>query len=133
MTINEKSLENLKPFTKGGENPNQAQNLPGSNNAWSIRNKLRHLATQELDPSDPEAMKKCITRDGTKHPTVAETIAAAILTRASSGNIKAATAAMDNIEGKLPQTYNDETLRPALEKPEFHIHIRPKDDKPAGA
>ena len=67
---------------------------------WSIRKALAHMAAQEVDPNDRNAMRKLL---GDK-PTLAQVIAAAAITKASKGDMAAVGYATENIDGKLPQT-----------------------------
>ena len=93
-------LKNFRP----GEDTRRPQSNDGANKPWSIRQKLRHIAAQEADPTDKAALQKIITKNGTRQPTVAEIIAAAILTRAATGNMQAAECAIEQMDGKVPQT-----------------------------
>lgn len=126
MAVNEKSLENLTSFAKGGD-PRQSQNLEEVSKPWEISKHMRYLAAQEVDPGDPEGMQKLITvaPDGSKRiPKVAETIAAALLSRASSGHVRAADCVMDRMEGKVPLPIKHEDERKDLPPPVFNITVR---------
>jgi hypothetical protein len=82
----------------GGPNPRAAtKNGPPK---WSIRKALAHMAAQEVDPNDRNAMRNLLG----KNPTLAQVIAAAALTKASKGDMAAVNYATENIDGKLPQT-----------------------------
>lgn len=81
----------------GGADPRKATNMGPPK--WSIRKALAHMAAQEVDPNDKNAMRKLL---GDK-PTLAQCIAAAALTKASKGDMAAVNYATENIDGKLPQ------------------------------
>src|SRR5271170_988339 len=66
---------------------------------WSIRKALAHMAAQEVNPADKNAMVKLLG----PNPTLAQVIAAAALTKASKGDMTAVHYATENIDGKLPQ------------------------------
>lgn len=82
----------------GGTDPRAATKMGPPK--WSIRKALSHMAAQEVDPRDKNAMVKLL---GEK-PTLAQVIAAAALTKASKGDMNAVNYATENIDGKLPQT-----------------------------
>jgi hypothetical protein len=82
----------------GGPDPRKATKMGPPK--WSIRKALAHMAAQEVDPNDRNAMRKLL---GDK-PTLAQVIAAAALTKASKGDMAAVGYATENIDGKLPQT-----------------------------
>lgn len=82
----------------GGADPGQATKMGPPK--WSIRKQLAYLAAQEVDINDAGAVKKLLGRN----PTIAQCIASALLTKASKGHTDAINSAMENIDGKLPQT-----------------------------
>ena len=66
---------------------------------WSIRKHLAYFAAQNIDVNDPKAMRSLLGNN----PTIAQVIAAALLTKASKGHTDAINSAMENIDGKLKQ------------------------------
>jgi hypothetical protein len=96
--------KNLRPEagkkfnSPGGPDPRVATKMGPPK--WSIRKQLAYLAAQNIDINDPKAFKSLLG----DNPTVATVIAAALLTKASKGHTDAINSALDNIDGKLPQT-----------------------------
>jgi hypothetical protein len=82
----------------GGADPRQATKMGPPK--WSTRKQLAYLAAQNININDPKAFKNLLG----DNPTVATVIAAALLTKASKGHTDAINSALDNIDGKLPQT-----------------------------
>ncbi len=66
---------------------------------WSIRKALAHMAAQNIDINDRNALKSLLG----DNPTLAQVIAAAALMKASKGDMTAVAYATENIDGKMPQ------------------------------
>jgi hypothetical protein len=67
----------------GGADPREATKMGPPK--WSIRKALAHMAAQEVNPKDPEAIKKLLG----DNPTLAQVIAASALAKASKGDMTA--------------------------------------------
>jgi hypothetical protein len=81
----------------GGPDPSKASRSGPPK--WSIRKHLAYFAAQNIDVNDPKAMRNLLGAN----PTIAQVIAAALLTKASKGHTDAINSAMENIDGKLKQ------------------------------
>jgi hypothetical protein len=81
----------------GGADPRKATKMGPPK--WSIRKQLAYLASQEVDLTDKQALKNLLG----DHPTVAQIIALAALSKASKGDMQAVSYATENIDGKLTQ------------------------------
>jgi len=98
---NEKSLKNLKKFgTPGGSKPmNGDHGYPYER--WSLRGSIRHLAAQEIDPRDKDALAKLM---GKRKPTIAEMIAIKKLSKAMAGDYACMESVENSVDGKLAET-----------------------------
>lgn len=90
--------------TKGAPKRNQEMENPTV--PWSMKNALRHLGTQAINPRDKEAMQKLLTRDGKRMPTLNELAAAGLFKEATKGNVGAARTILEHLDGKPPQSVN---------------------------
>jgi len=86
--------------------PPRNQELEHPTASWSIKNGLRHIGAQHVDPTDKNAVRSLITRGGKKKPTMAEVVAARLYTEAAGGNVGAARTIIEHIDGKPPQAVN---------------------------
>lgn len=104
MTGRERQLAALKEhqgatqFGKPGGNK-QAQDA-GGNKPWSIRNSIRHIASQPIDPAKAKSPDKLLPENA----TLAQRIALNVLLRASKTDMRAAEIAIEQIDGKVAQT-----------------------------
>lgn len=96
------ALEKHRAATQfNGERANpQRQDIPGANKPWSVRNSVRYLGAQRIDPDDPKAIRKLLG----KNPTASMLAAANCVTRAIKGDHRAFESMIDQIDGKLIQT-----------------------------
>ena len=96
-----KNLEKRKPFgTPGGDKPmNGDHGYPYER--WSLRMTQRHLAAQEIDPFDKDAIQKLI---GKRKLTIAETMAIRQIQRGMV-NESACVNVTNNIEGELDKNF----------------------------
>ncbi|WP_263353371.1 hypothetical protein [Acidicapsa acidisoli] len=81
----------------GGADPRKATKMGPPK--WSIRKALAHMAAQNIDINDRNALKSLLG----DNPTLAQVIAAAALMKASKGDMTAVAYATENIDGKMPQ------------------------------
>lgn len=97
-----KALEENRAKTQfGGERGNtRRQDNPNANKPWSVRNAVRYLGAQRIDPSDPKAIQKALGNN----PTCAQLAAASCVTRAIKGEQRAFESMVEQIDGKLIQT-----------------------------
>ena len=90
-----------------GQDPNKYAQA-GGKKAWSVRNKMRYLAAQEVDADNPEAFK---IRGKT---TRADLIAMKTLQRANDGDIGAVNTVIDNLDGKVAQPFANDPENPLI-------------------
>lgn len=69
---------------------------------WSIRNSVRYLASQSIDPTNEKPFEDSLK--DIKKPTGAQLIAARALDAALKGSERMVEYATDNVDGKLVQT-----------------------------
>lgn len=97
--------QNLKNYGTPGA-PLRNQEMENPTKPWSIKNALRHLGAQEVDPDDKGAVKRLLTNNGKRKPTMAEIAAARLYTEAAQGNIGATRTILDHVDGRATQTVN---------------------------
>lgn len=90
----------------GKRAPKRNQEMDNPTVPWSMKNAVKHLGTQRINPRDKGAMHDLLTRGGKQHPTLNELAAGALYTEAAKGNVGAARTILEHIDGKPPQAVN---------------------------
>lgn len=99
----EEFREARKATQFGGERANpQRQSVTGAPAPWSIRNRLKYLLSQEINPDDKNAVRKLL---GNK-ATAGDLIVARMITAAIEGDIRAANYIIEHTDGKPTQAVN---------------------------
>ena len=90
----------------GKRAPKRNQEMDNPTVPWSMKNAVKHLGTQRINPRDKGAMHDLLTRGGKQNPTLNELAAGALYTEAAKGNVAASRTILEHLDGTPSQSIN---------------------------